>query len=204
MLVTAYGLDAFLIPNRLAAGGVSGLATIIHYVAAPYAQIPVGVAMLVLNALLLILAWRARGWRYLARTVYGTVVLSLAIDLGAPFVHPLATNDPLLAALYGGAITGIGLGIVFKAGGNTGGTDIIAQLLVRARLARHRPAHAARGRVRHGDGGARVRPDARALRHRRRLRRRRGRSTSCRRASSVNKAAYIISDVSDAGRPTRS
>ncbi len=130
-LVTAYGLDAFLIPNRLAAGGVSGLATIVHYVAAPVVTLPVGVVMLVLNVALLVLALRMRGWRYLARTVYGTVALSLAIDFGAPFIRPLATTDPLLAALYGGAITGLGLGIVFKAGGNTGGTDIIAQLLVR-------------------------------------------------------------------------
>jgi uncharacterized membrane-anchored protein YitT (DUF2179 family) len=87
--------------------------------------------MLALNAFLLLLAWRARGWRYLARTLYGTVALSVAIDLGALVIHPLATNDALLAALYGGAISGLGLGIVFKAGGNTGGTDIIAQLLVR-------------------------------------------------------------------------
>jgi uncharacterized membrane-anchored protein YitT (DUF2179 family) len=130
-LVTAYGLDAFLIPNKLAAGGVSGLATIIHYIAAPYVSLPVGVVMLALNAFLLVLAFRARGWRYLARTIYGTVALSLAVDLGALVVHPLATQDPLLAALYGGFITGLGLGIVFKAGGNTGGTDIIAQLLVR-------------------------------------------------------------------------
>lgn len=130
-LVTAYGLDAFLIPNRLAAGGVSGLATIIHYVALRYVSLPVGVVMLALNAGLLVVAWRARGWRYLARTVYGAVMLSVLVDFGAPFVQPLATNDPLLAALYGGAVTGLGLGIVFKAGGNTGGTDIIAQLLVR-------------------------------------------------------------------------
>lgn len=131
VLVTAYGLDAFLIPNRLAAGGVSGLATIIHYVALPVANLPVGVLMLVMNVGLLVLAFRARGWRYAAKTVYGTVLLSVAIDVGAPFIHPLATSDALLAALYGGALTGLGLGIVFKAGGNTGGTDIIAQLLVR-------------------------------------------------------------------------
>ncbi len=131
VLVTAFGLDAFLIPNRLAAGGVSGLATIVHYVALPVADLPVGVVMLALNTALLVVAWRARGWRYLARTVYGTVALSVAVDLGALVVRPLATNDPLLAALYGGAVTGLGLGIVFKAGGNTGGTDIIAQLLAR-------------------------------------------------------------------------
>jgi len=57
------------------------------------------------------------------------VGLSLAIDLLAPITPALASEDLLLAALYGGAVCGLGLGLVFKAGGNTGGTDIIAQLL---------------------------------------------------------------------------
>ncbi len=130
-LVTAYGLDAFLIPNRLAAGGLSGLATILHYLALPRLNLPVGTTMLAMNAVLFVVAFRTRGWRFGARTIYGTVVLSVAIDALTPFVQPLAANDPLLAALYGGAVTGFGLGLVFKAGGNTGGTDLIAQLLAR-------------------------------------------------------------------------
>jgi uncharacterized membrane-anchored protein YitT (DUF2179 family) len=129
-IVTAYGLDAFLIPNRLAAGGLSGLSTILHYLALPKVNLPVGTLMLVMNLGLFAIAFRARGWRYAAKTIYGSVVLSVAIDAMARFVRPLATDDPLLAAMYGGAITGLGLGMVFKAGGNTGGTDIIAQLLV--------------------------------------------------------------------------
>lgn len=130
-VVTAYGLDAFLIPNRLAAGGLSGLATILHFVFASQVTLPVGTTMLVMNLALLVVAFRSGGWRYGARTIYGTVVLSVAIDALAPFIRPLATTDPLLAALYGGAITGLGLGLVFKAGGNTGGTDLIAQVLAR-------------------------------------------------------------------------
>jgi uncharacterized membrane-anchored protein YitT (DUF2179 family) len=134
-LITAFGLDAFLIPNKLAAGGVSGLATIVHYQALSHwgVLIPVGTMMLVFNiGLLAIAGWR-RGWRYAARSVYGTVALSLFIDaiaLAWPTMN-LAPHDALLAALYGGVIVGLGLGLVFKAGGNTGGTDIVAQLLVR-------------------------------------------------------------------------
>lgn len=134
VIITAFGLDAFLIPNKLAAGGVSGLATILHYVLQPYGiALPVGTAMLVMNIALLAAAMWRRGWRYAARSVYGTVALSLAIDgiaLLWPQLH-LASGDPLLASLYGGVIVGLGLGLVFKAGGNTGGTDIVAQLLVR-------------------------------------------------------------------------
>ena len=126
-IVTAWALDAFLIPNRLAAGGVSGLATVFYHVSGQ--SIPVGVQMLAMNVILLAIAIRLRGWKYGARTVYGMVILSVAVDVLAPFTPHLAASDNLLAALYGGAIGGLGLGMVFKAGGNTGGTDIIAQLL---------------------------------------------------------------------------
>ncbi len=133
LVMTAWSLDVFLIPNRIAAGGVSGLSTVIHYWALSHFRVdlPVGVQMLVFNGILLIIAWRLRGVGYLAKTVFGAVALSLLVDAFAPFVPRLAGDDLLLAALYGGAITGIGMGFVFKAGGNTGGTDIVAQLLSR-------------------------------------------------------------------------
>ena len=132
VLLTAWALDAFLIPNKIAAGGVSGLATVIYYVAKEQGvNLPVGVQMLVMNAVLLVIALRARGLRYASKVIYGTVLLSVAIDVFARFTPTLAADDPLLASLYGGVLTGIGLGMVFKAGGNTGGTDLIAQLLSR-------------------------------------------------------------------------
>ena len=133
ILLTAWGLDSFLIPNKIAAGGVSGLATVIYYLAkARGVYLPVGIQMLVMNVVLLAIAMRTgRGWRYAAKTIYGIIGLSVAIDVFAQFVPHLASDDLLLAALYGGVLTGIGLGMVFKAGGNTGGTDLIAQMLSR-------------------------------------------------------------------------
>lgn len=133
VLLTAWGLDVFLIPNKLAAGGVSGLATVIYYVAGERGlYLPVGAQMLVMNVVLLLVGLRLRGWRYAAKTIYGAVGLSVAVGVLArfPSVTPhLAQNDFLLGALYGGAVTGLGMGMVFKSGGNTGGTDIVAQLL---------------------------------------------------------------------------
>ena len=132
VLLTAWALDSFLIPNKIAAGGVSGLATVIYYVAKEQGvNLPVGVQMLVMNAVLLVIALRARGLRYATKVIYGTVLLSVDIDLFSRFTPTLAADDPLLASLYGGVLTGIGLGMVFKAGANTGGTDLIAQLLAR-------------------------------------------------------------------------
>jgi len=133
IVLTAWALDAFLIPNKIAAGGVSGLATVIYYWAQANlgVAIPVGISMLVMNGVLLVIAWQRRGLHYLAKTVYGAIGLSVAVDLLAASTPHLAGDDLLLAALYGGALTGLGMGLVFKAGGNTGGTDIVAQLLSR-------------------------------------------------------------------------
>jgi len=133
ILMTAWALDAFLIPNKIAAGGVSGLATVLYYwIRNNFGlTVPVGIQMLVFNGILLVIAWRFRGVAYLAKTLYGAVALSVAVDLMAALTPQLAGDDMLLAALYGGAIAGLGMGLVFKAGGNTGGTDIVAQLLSR-------------------------------------------------------------------------
>jgi uncharacterized membrane-anchored protein YitT (DUF2179 family) len=131
IVMTAFALDAFLIPNKLAAGGVSGLATVIYYAVKSNfgITVPVGVQMLLMNAVLLVIAWKSRGLRYLAKTLYGAVGLSVLVDVLAPFTPHLASSDLLLAAIWGGAVSGIGMGLVFKGGGNTGGTDIVAQLL---------------------------------------------------------------------------
>jgi uncharacterized membrane-anchored protein YitT (DUF2179 family) len=133
IILTAWGLDSFLIPNKIAAGGVSGLATVIYYLAkARGVYLPVGMQMLAMNVVLVAIAMRTgRGWHYAAKTIYGIVGLSIAIDVFARFVPHLASDDLLLAALYGGVLAGVGLGMVFKAGGNTGGTDLIAQMLSR-------------------------------------------------------------------------
>ncbi len=133
ILMTAWALDAFLIPNRIAAGGISGLATVLYYwiLNTFEVSIPVGVQMLFFNAILMFVAWRLRGASFLAKTLYGAVALSVAVDVLGAVTPRLAGDDLLLAALYGGTISGLGMGLVFKAGGNTGGTDIVAQLLAR-------------------------------------------------------------------------
>jgi len=82
-----------------------------------------------MNAVLMIFVIRAGGFRYAAETIYGILALAVAIDLTAPFIGNLASHDLMLASIWGGVVTGVGLGLVFKVGGNTGGTDILAQLV---------------------------------------------------------------------------
>lgn len=123
---TAFGLSWFLIPSRIAAGGVSGLATLTYHLF----DIPVGLTMIVLNIPLFVASFVVIGSVFGMRTVFGTITLSILIDVFAQYVVPI-TTDSLLAAIYGGVLTGLGLGIAFRFGGSTGGTDMAAQLISR-------------------------------------------------------------------------
>jgi len=122
--VTAVALALFLVPNKIAAGGVSGLGTIFHHIT----QWPVGRIILSLNVPLFLIGFKELGMQSGIRSLYAVFVLSLLTDLITPFVTS-PTSDPLLAALYGGVVGGLGMGLVFRARGTTGGTDIIARLI---------------------------------------------------------------------------
>ena len=124
VLLTALGLDIFLIPSKIAAGGVSGIATVLHYIL----RVPVGMSMLLLNIPLFIMGVYRLGLKFGFRSLYGTISLSLLVDGLAPFL-PIPTRDPLLASIFGGVLAGLGLGLVFKYRGTTGGTDLAAAVI---------------------------------------------------------------------------
>lgn len=123
-LLVALSLNWFLVPNKIAAGGVSGLATIIHH----WTGLPVGAVSLGLNLPLLILAVWILGWMPAAKTIVGAALVSVFVDTSALVVMPL-TRDSLLAAVSGGLLIGVGIGLSVYGGGSTGGTDVAAQLL---------------------------------------------------------------------------
>ena len=124
--ITALGLVWFLIPNKIAAGGVSGLATILYYLW----QWPVGVVILLVNIPLFLACLLVFGPNFGMKTVFGTVLLSVVIEYWGAFLHPL-TLDPLLGSLWGGVLAGAGVGIALRYHGTTGGTDLAAKLLAR-------------------------------------------------------------------------
>lgn len=131
-LLFAFGLDCFEVPNGLAAGGITGLATVFHALALQVGvSLPVGIQSIAMNVLLFAYVVRSGSKRYAILTAAGIIVSGILTDAMAPFVPVLGEGDLLLCALWGGVITGIGLGMVFRTGGNTGGTDIIAQLIAR-------------------------------------------------------------------------
>jgi uncharacterized membrane-anchored protein YitT (DUF2179 family) len=123
-------MDLFLVPAQLAAGGVSGAAQIVNR----YTGWPIGVMVVVANLPLFVLGWRTLGGRrFMARTVTAVVLYSALLDL-LPLILPHGlTEDPVLNALYGGVIGGIGVGLVIRGQGTSGGTDILARLLVKWR-----------------------------------------------------------------------
>ena len=126
-LIQALSMVLFYIPGKLAAGGVSGTAQIIHN----YVPLPIGMMVLAMNIPLFLLGWRFLGGRrFLGRTIVATVAYTTLLD-ALTFVVPKEglTPDPVLNALYGGVIGGIGVGLVFRAQGTSGGTDILARLL---------------------------------------------------------------------------
>lgn len=130
--IFAVGLDCFEVPNGLAAGGITGLATVFYALAEQVGvYLPVGLQTIVMNIFLLLLVIKSGNRGYIVRTVLGIVASGLLTDALAPFMPVLGNGDLLLCALWGGVITGVGLGLVFRTGGNTGGTDIIAQLMAK-------------------------------------------------------------------------
>ncbi len=130
-ILFAVGLDMFLVPNGLAAGGISGLATITSHLAQLNGFIlPVGIQTIAVNVILIARVARSGNRGYLIRVIAGFLVSGLLIDAIDPLV-PKMVGDMLLSSIWGGAACGAGVGLVMRGGGNTGGTDIIAQYAMR-------------------------------------------------------------------------
>ena len=120
----AYAL--FLIPHHFVPGGVSGIAIILNY----FAALPVGALIIVLNVPVFLLGLKTMGKKYVLNSLAGMVVSSVFIDLFNRVVKiPSATDNPVLASIYGGVMLGVGLGIVFRGRASTGGSDIIGMIL---------------------------------------------------------------------------
>lgn len=139
--ITALAINIFLVPYKIAPGGLSGLATVLFYISG--GRLPIGTTMLAINIPLFILGYKIIGRKFFFRTIYGTIILSVIIDLteaySADFAKRLLVNgtdlvsqpDILLYSIIGGFISGIGLGIVLKMDATTGGTELAAWLLNR-------------------------------------------------------------------------
>jgi uncharacterized membrane-anchored protein YitT (DUF2179 family) len=136
-LVMAAGYSFFMIPQKIAPGGVYGLATVVHYATGAMGwAAPVGLTGLLMNIPLFLWGLRALGVRFASRTIFGIVAASLFMDAltyAIPHVSGLeaqvASLNPMLASGFGGLAIGAGLGLIFRHMGSTGGSDIVSQVL---------------------------------------------------------------------------
>ena len=126
-LLQALALRLFLVPARLASGGVSGMSQIINY----YTGWPVGLMIFIGNVPLFFLGWRFLGGRRFAlRTAFAVVCISFFTDFLVLFLPEQGlTTDIVLNTLYGGIVSGIGFGLVYRGQGTSGGSDILARML---------------------------------------------------------------------------
>ena len=120
----AVSFDLFLEPNDLNAGGVSGLAMVLVQILGVGS---VGVVTALMNLPLFALGGMKIGKNFFWGSLLGMIASSALLDLLT--VIPIPKTEPLLGALYGGVLCGLGLGLVFTAGASTGGSDIVVRLL---------------------------------------------------------------------------
>lgn len=129
--VFGVGVQGFIVPHQLLSGGISGLSLIIYYIT--QGVLSLGAINFLLNIPVLYAAWRWLGRWHLGVTLFGTLFMSVIINVLAPLSTLELTHNPIIGGILGGLFSGLGLGIVYRGGGNTGGIDPIA-LIIRNRF----------------------------------------------------------------------
>jgi len=131
--VAGFAIAVFITPAKIASGGVNGIATIIYH----RTGWDTGATMLVISVPLFLFGMKVFGKTYGARSLAGTLLISAFVSLFGQLTHYqgilpyIDRMDTLLSAIFGGVLLGSGIGIVMRTGANTGGTDILAQIISR-------------------------------------------------------------------------
>ncbi len=124
-LIAGLGYSTFIIPAKLLASGLSGIAVIVYYML----DLPIGLQLIIYNIPIVYIAYKVFGKLYAVDTIIGTVMLSVAIDATSFIGDYHLVDDPFLASVFGGVLVGIGCGIVFRANSNGGGFDVIGAVV---------------------------------------------------------------------------
>ncbi len=129
IMLYAFGYTAFILPEQVVMGGVSGISALLYYAF----HFPPGISIWVLNILMLGIALRTLTRQFTIRTIIGVTLISFFISFMQPLfqAYPIITagEDKFMHVLIGASLVGCGLGIVFSHNGSTGGTDIIIAML---------------------------------------------------------------------------
>lgn len=137
LVLYAFGLTGFLLPNKIVTGGLTGITVLIRY----STEIPIWVSYISINAVLLIIAWKIVGKSFVIKTVLSVIALTFLLRFGELYItKPIIQADSLLSSMIGAMFCGAGLGLVYSVNGSTGGTDIIGAVVTKYR-------HVSMGRV---------------------------------------------------------
>ena len=128
-LMYGFGFNAFILSNEIVTGGVSGICALIFF--ASNGVIPVSVSYFVINVVLLLVALKILGLKFLIKTIFGVLSLSASLSFFEWLLQgkTLLPDEPFMSILIGAFLCGAGLGLVFSVGGSTGGTDIIGAVV---------------------------------------------------------------------------
>ena len=133
LMTYTFGWSAFMLPAQIVGGGISGLSAILYY--AVGIHVPIGVLNLIFNGILVAIGFKMLGSKFGANTIYGIVMSSVFFIMWQQGFHveswfsEITSNDAFMCAIIGGALCGLGIGLSFIMGGNSGGTDIIALII---------------------------------------------------------------------------
>ncbi len=122
-VIYAVAISLFLDPNNIAPGGVTGISILVNR----FTKIPTGTVNMMINIPIVLLGLWKFGWRFICSTMYALALITIFINSLA--VYGAVTDDLLIAAVLGGALIGVALALVFKAGATTGGIDIIVKVV---------------------------------------------------------------------------
>jgi uncharacterized membrane-anchored protein YitT (DUF2179 family) len=126
MACYALGFTAFILPQKVVIGGLSGIGSLVYFTTG----LPVFVTQLVLNAILLLLAYKVVGRKFVLGTIFGVVMISFWVGLFQPiFAGGLVHGEPFMNIVIGGVLCGFGVGLSFVHNGSSGGTDIVAAMV---------------------------------------------------------------------------
>ena len=133
MAIYALGWAAFLLPYHITTGGMTGMFAILYYVTG----FPVSYAILIANAILLLISFKPLGWKFVGKSAYAAFSLSFFLEIGrqmmtaddGTLIQIIGPGQDSMACVLGAILNGLGIGVVFLSGGSTGGWDIIAALV---------------------------------------------------------------------------
>ena len=122
----ALGVTQFIMPHKFVLGGLTGIAVLVNYAFG----LPVSVQVLVMNGILLMIAYKILGVEFLIKTIVGVASLSIFIGMFESLDLPtIMMDEPLMAGLIGAIVAGAGVGLVMSVNGSTGGTDIVIMII---------------------------------------------------------------------------